>query len=84
MEDFITDEESSAPETGSDMTNGSAPVCRLNDKLKAIRPFSESQLMALYSNEELEGNVAYIDRFLNVGCFLKIYLFYRVCNDYVV
>ena len=49
--------------------NGGAPVSRLNDKLKAIRPFTESQLMALYSNEELETYPDYVDRFLTVSLF---------------
>lgn len=74
MDEFVIEED--VPENGVESVNGGTPVCCLNDKLKAIRPFSESQLMDLYSNEELEANAAYVDRFLSVSLFL---VFVFVC-----
>jgi hypothetical protein len=70
MEAFASEEDVSGSETGNDSSTGGISVCQLNDKLKAIRPFSESQLMDLYSNEELERNAAFTDTFIRVINFL--------------
>ena len=39
------------------------------DKLRTIRPFTESQLLTLYNNDELEGNQQFINTFVEVRLF---------------
>lgn len=39
------------------------------DKLRTIRPFTESQLLTLYNNDELEGNQQFINTFVDVRLF---------------
>lgn len=72
MESYESDEnESFESDQGNDSSNGDMSVCQLNDKLKSIRPFSESQLMDLYSNDQLRTNSTYIDTFLRVRTAFK-------------
>lgn len=39
------------------------------DKLRTIRPFTESQLLTLYNNDELERNQQFINTFVDVRLF---------------
>jgi hypothetical protein len=40
--------------------------CHLIDKLRTIRPFTESQLLTLYNNSQLDDNKKFIDNFVEV------------------
>ena len=39
---------------------------QLVDKLRPIRPFTESQLLTLYNNNQLEDNQRFVDKFVEV------------------